>query len=87
MIEEQTAHAQSANQLFAELGYLTEQEVAVARDITLASLRNERSRRVGPPFTVVGRKVLYPKKDFLAFLERSTIRPAADAVMLGRVAV
>jgi hypothetical protein len=42
------------------LGYLSEEQYASFRGVSLRSIRNERARRAGPPFIRVGRKVYYP---------------------------
>jgi hypothetical protein len=45
--------------LLLELGYLPEPEAAEALDLSLPTLVEYRKKRKGPPFTIVGRKILY----------------------------
>jgi predicted DNA-binding transcriptional regulator AlpA len=52
----------------------TEQEIAEYLDVTLACLRDWRSRKVGPPYIKLGRLVRYRRKDVLSWLESQASR-------------
>ncbi len=62
------------------LGYLSEEQHASFRGLSLRSTRNERARGgAGPPFIRVGRKVFYPVSGIRAWMQARTLH-------VGRVA-
>lgn len=69
------ANTQTLKELKERLGLLEETEVAALLAMTIPSLRNQRARNQGPPFTRLGRRVFYPIRDLQAFLAKSTVRP------------
>lgn len=56
----------SAPQIFA--GYIDEAEYCRQRGISLRTAQRDRQLRVSPPFTVVGKKVLYRIESVRAWL-------------------
>lgn len=60
---------QQAAELRRSLGLLTEEETAAIADVDLATLRNQRSARTGPPYTRWGRKVFYRQAALVKWLE------------------
>lgn len=58
----------------AALAFLTEEEVSkrYRGAVSPGTLRNWRSKRVGPPFLKVGKSVLYPMEGLLAWERRQT---------------
>jgi len=64
------------------LGLVDEVEVAELREMTVPSLRNERTRGLGPPYQRIGRKVFYPLPELRKFLAASTVVPAGPAATL-----
>lgn len=66
----------SAADLKTELGLIEEKDVAALRDMTIASLRNERAKGKGPPYQRIGRKVFYPLDKLRAHLAAATITPS-----------
>jgi hypothetical protein len=52
--------ARHARRLARELDCMLEDDIATLARAEIATLRNWRSRRVGPPFVVLGNVVLYP---------------------------
>ena len=65
-----------------ELGYFTEREMAAFIGCKLQSLRNQRSRGQGPPFTKIGRAVKYPKGKALEYFAAKTVTPGEIAPTL-----
>jgi hypothetical protein len=68
--------------LAAELDLVTEEAVAVLRDVTIPALRNERSKGIGPPFVRLGREVYYLKSGLIALVRASTIMPRETATLV-----
>lgn len=66
----------SAVDLKTQLGLVEESEVAALREMTIASLRNERAKGKGPPYQRIGRKVFYPIDKLRAHLAAATITPS-----------
>jgi hypothetical protein len=66
----------SAVDLKTQLGLIEESDVAALRDMTIASLRNERAKGKGPPYQRIGRKVFYPLDKLRAHLAAATITPS-----------
>lgn len=62
-------------ELKARLGLLEESEACALQDMTLPSLRNQRARGMGPPYTRIGRKVFYPIDKLRKYLAESTVTP------------
>jgi len=58
--------------LAADLDLVTEQDYASLRGVELATLRNERAKKIGPPFVVLGRVVYYPKSAIMDLIKAST---------------
>ena len=54
--------------------YLTEKQVAEVTGIALSTLRNDRSRKTGIPYSKLGRSVRYKLQDVLDFVEVRKIR-------------
>lgn len=65
----------SVEDLKTKLGLIAESDVAALRDMTVASLRNERAKGKGPPYQRIGRKVFYPLDKLRAHLAAATITP------------
>jgi len=59
--------------LFA--GYVTDAQLARQRGLSLVSLRLERARGEGPPFTRDGRRVLYSAEGFREWLASFEVKP------------
>jgi hypothetical protein len=53
-----------------------EADMAAFRGISIQGLRNERSRRKGPPFVRLGNTIKYPKAKFKKWLEDREVDPA-----------
>ena len=59
-----------------EENFLTEFQFAAAVGKDIRSVRRWRAQRVGPPWTKLGRLVLYPKDNVLAYLkEQAAMKP------------
>jgi hypothetical protein len=54
--------------------YYTEEEVAEFLNKTINSLRADASRRKGAPRTVIGKRVLYNKNSFEAWILEKEVR-------------
>jgi len=63
--------------LFA--GYVTDAQLARQRGLSLVSLRLERARGGGPPFTRDGRRVLYSVQGFRDWLASFETKPGAPS--------
>lgn len=50
-------------------------EVAALQNMTVDSLRNQRNRGEGPPYTRIGSKVFYPLKSLRKYIAAQTITP------------
>ena len=53
----------------SQLGLLSEEDVAAVADVDVATVRNWRAQRSGPPFTKIGRRPLYRIASVLRWLE------------------
>lgn len=51
---------QARQQLARELDCFTESDIAALAGVEVATVRNWRSRRYGPPFITLGNETLYP---------------------------
>jgi hypothetical protein len=56
-------------------GYISESEMAEARDIAIRTLRAERQRGDGPPWVKITKQIFYPVEDFRAWLKSIEHRP------------
>ena len=65
-------HAPTENLLL--LKYYTEEEVAEFLNKTINSLRADASRRKGAPRTVIGKRILYNKNSFEAWILEREVR-------------
>jgi hypothetical protein len=63
-------------------GYVTETQVAAARNVSPRTLRAERQKGVGPSYVKVGKSILYPVDGFRAWLKSNERQP----VRAGRAA-
>ena len=54
--------------------YLTEKQVSELTGMALSTLRNDRSRKTGIPYSKLGRSVRYKLQDVLDFVESRKIR-------------
>jgi hypothetical protein len=69
------ARSESRSDLKQMLGMWDEHEAAAFRGCGVAHLRNERARRIGPPYTKIGQKVFYPIDGLRKFLQKNTVDP------------
>lgn len=53
-----------------ELGLLTEAEVAAIAEVETKTVTNWRTNRYGPPFTKMGKAVIYRREAVLRWLEQ-----------------
>jgi hypothetical protein len=58
--------------LARELDAFTEADLLALTGNELATIRNWRAKRYGPPYVQLGQTILYPKAAFRAWLERAT---------------
>jgi hypothetical protein len=72
----------TASELKAQLGLLDESEVCALINMTLPSLRNQRFRMQGPPFTRIGRKVFYPLDKLRAYIAAQTVMPSKPPTLI-----
>jgi hypothetical protein len=56
-------------------GYTSEDQMALARGVSTRTLRAERQRGDGPPWTKMGKQVIYPDDGFREWLKSNTRRP------------
>jgi len=56
---------------------LAPKQIADDIGVTLATLRNWRLRRFGPPYLKLGKSVRYPQADYLAWRESKRVRTRA----------
>ena len=56
-------------------GYLSEKELAEQINRAPRTLQEWRAKRIGPPFTRIGRAYFYPEEKFLKWLEAGTQTP------------
>lgn len=57
---------------------LTEDEVSQLFSIPVASLRSERSRKMGPKYIKDGRRVLYPQAELIKYYDERMVVPDDD---------
>ncbi len=57
------------------LGYLTEDEAALVLEVTKPTLRSWRARNRGPPWSHIGRKVVYSEDGLREFIAAQTVTP------------
>ena len=60
--------------LLNEKEFLTEKEVGELFSISPSTLRTERSRGIGPGYVKDGKKVLYSRKDLIAYFKDRLVR-------------
>lgn len=60
--------------VLSTLGYVTEESAAIVLDVKIPTLRNQRSKRIGPPFCKVGGTVLYPLDGLRRYLADNTVQ-------------
>ena len=65
-------HSNEQNSILSQ--YYTEEEVAQFLNKTINSLRADASRRKGAPRTVIGKRVLYNKNSFEAWILEKEVR-------------
>ena len=68
----------------ARLGYLTEEQYAEIRGITVASVRNERTAGRGPDHVKLGARVVYPVKALEAWMASRTVSTSVPFIAGGR---
>ncbi len=69
------------NPTWRELGYYTDAELAKLRRIQTKALSNERSRGEGPPYTTIGRNILYPIDATRAWLAKRITEPGSTPTL------
>jgi hypothetical protein len=72
----------SSVDLKSTLGVAEETDVAALLHMTLPSLRNQRARGMGPPYTRIGRKVFYPIDKLRKYLAQSTVTPGRAPTLI-----
>jgi hypothetical protein len=72
-------------ELTSELDVFTEQEMAAIRGVKVKALADERSRGQGPPFTKLGKRILYPKQGVRKFLVQQTVNPSKARTLVDGV--
>ena len=60
------------------LGYYTEDETALVLEVTIPTLRSWRARMQGPPWSRVGRKVVYSENGLSEFFAAQTVTPVSS---------
>ena len=55
------------------LGYLTEDDTALVLEVTKPTLRSWRARKRGPPWSHIGRKVVYSEDGLREFIAAQTV--------------
>jgi hypothetical protein len=68
-------NADELKALKERLGLLEQSEVAALLTMTIPSLRNQRARNQGPPFTRICRKVFYPVEGLRQYFAAATVTP------------
>jgi hypothetical protein len=68
------------------LGLVSEADYAAFVGKTIASVRNERSAGLGPPFVKKGNMIKYPLAGIRKFVEQHTIEPGRAATLVTRSA-
>jgi hypothetical protein len=58
--------------------YFTESELAAELKLTERAVRHWRYNRIGPPFTKVGARTLYPKSAVAAWLAANVQQPIRE---------
>jgi hypothetical protein len=72
----------TATELKAQLGLLDEAEVCALLNMKLVSLRNQRHRDQGPPWTRLGREVFYPIEKMRAYIAAQTVTPSSAPTLI-----
>jgi len=60
-------------------GYSSEAETAEELNVAVRTLRKWRQRRIGPPWTPVGRQILYHNESRAAWLRSQEVQPERAA--------
>ena len=60
------------------LGYLTEDQTALTLGVTKPTLRSWRARKRGPPWSHIGRKIVYGEEGLRQFIAAQTVTPARN---------
>ena len=68
--------------LQSRLGLISEEDYAEMRGVTLRSLRNERVRGKGPPYTRHGQRVFYPLAALEKFNAQQTVVPTRAKTLI-----
>jgi hypothetical protein len=68
--------------LKSEFSYVEEDEYAKLRGVEIQALRNERAKGKGPPYTKIGRKVVYPREALRKYLAASTVTPKRPPTLI-----
>lgn len=68
--------------LLNTLGYVPEHDVAAALGVEVATLRNWRSRGVGPAYSRAGGALVYPLEAIREWLAANVVTPAPSASTL-----
>ena len=58
--------------------YLTEKEAALLFSLSAATLRTQRSRKIGPPHIKMGSRIMYKRETLEIFLSRHIQRESAS---------
>ncbi len=72
----------TATELKAQLGLLDETEVCALLNMKLVSLRNQRHRDQGPPWTRIGVRVFYPIDKLRAYIAAQTVTPSRAPTLI-----
>lgn len=64
----------------ARLGYLTEEQYAEIRGITVATARNERANGRGPDYVKLGARAVYPVKALETWMASRTISTSVPSL-------
>lgn len=80
MMIQQHNKTQGANNMAVTI---TPEQAAERYGICRGSLANMRNKKQGPPYLKVGRKVLYPVKDFEAWLFSNPVKTMANGRVQG----
>lgn len=65
-----------SDNLLQTLGYVPEHEVAAALGVEITTLRNWRSKGLGPPYSRGGNTLLYPVGGLRDWIEQNMVHPA-----------
>jgi hypothetical protein len=60
------------------LGYSSESETAEELNVTVRTLRKWRQLQIGPPWTAVGRQIIYDDESRAAWLKSCEVQPVRE---------